>query len=124
MNKFMKFYRHLERIEATNNIGIKNYLIAALKAIALVLFFASPILIVIINTFIMLVLYKSFWAIIIGYMMIYFIVMCLWAVDKYFIKFAGLGSLNVYKKEFLIFYTILASVSGLIGVVFIIIEVI
>ena len=124
MNKFMKFYKHLERIEATSNLGVKHYLIAALKAIAVVLFFALPLLIVLINTFSILVLYKSFWAIIIGYMMIYYIVMCLWAIDKYFIKFAGLGSLNVYKKDFLIFYTILASISGLIGVVFIIIEVV
>lgn len=124
MNKLKEIYKYIERIDATNEMSAKDYIFAYLKSTGIVLFFTAPFHILIINTFVMILLYKSLWAILLGFLMIYFVVMCFWAIDKVFIRVAKLETLKRFKKEFYTFYSVLAVIAGLIGVIVIIIEVI
>jgi len=95
-----------------------------MKAISITLFFATTPLILLVNFQIIFYLYKSFWAIIIGMFLVYFIVMCIWNVDRLFLKYVGNLELSKYNKDYFKFYTGLAVISTIITGIIILIEVI
>lgn len=119
----LKLYHLRKRIALTDDISVKQYILSTMKAFLITLFIMFAPLVVGINGLIVLILYKSLWSIIIGFILIYCIVMCFWNADRLFRKYNGFNELEEYKDDFLLFYNMLAIALAFIGVIVILFEV-
>ncbi len=122
--RFLRLFHYKSRIEYIDPMPFKLYFVFTMKALFITLFFAATPLILLVNFQIIFYLYKSLWAIIIGMFLVYFIVMCIWNVDRLFLKYVGNFELSKYNKDYFKFYTGLAVISTIITGIIILIEVI
>jgi len=119
----LKLYHFKKRIALVDEITTKQYIITALKALGITLFFMFAPLVGLINLLIVVILYKSLWATIVGFILVYCIVMCFWNTDRLFRKYNEFSVLEQHKDDFLLFYNMLAVAIGFVAIIVILFEV-